>query len=520
MSYQVLARKWRPRNFSTMVGQQHVLRALTNALDADRVHHAFLFAGTRGVGKTTVARILAKSLNCESGVTSQPCGKCAACTEIDEGRFVDLIEVDAASRTKVDDTRELLDNVQYAPTRGRFKVYLIDEVHMLSGHSFNALLKTLEEPPPHVKFLLATTDPQKLPVTILSRCLQFRLKRLLPDQISGHLAHVLGEEGIKFDDAALKLIARGADGSMRDGLSLLDQAIAYCGGTVTEQGTREMLGTLDTGGLISLLGAIAAGSATGAVHALGELVEQSADPEQVLVELADSLQRIAMLQLVPDAADEELDAALLPLVPQFSPEYAQLCYQFATHGLRDLSLAPEPRLGLEMVVLRMLAFRLEEGGAVPMAAGTATPAKASVAEAAKKPASAAVSDWTAVVESLGLKGVAMELARNCVLVGRDGAALTLQLDTGLENLRSPNTEDRLRDALARHYGRDDLKLVIVAEGKPVAETPAKAQVRKASERVAEARSSLDDDAKLRSLTEAFGVEIDPSAVRPVDPEPN
>lgn len=509
MTYQVLARKWRPRNFTTMVGQEHVLRALVNALDSGRIHHAFLFAGTRGVGKTTIARILAKSLNCETGVTSAPCGTCSACLEIDEGRFVDLIEVDAASRTKVDDTRELLDNVQYAPTRGRYKVYLIDEVHMLSGHSFNALLKTLEEPPPHVKFLLATTDPQKLPVTILSRCLQFKLKRLPPDLIAGHLAWVLDQEGIKGDAAALKLLAKGADGSMRDALSLLDQAIAYCGGAVSESGTREMLGTIDRGGLHTLMGAIAEGDAPAAVAALDALVEQAADPEQVLAELADALQRIALLQVVPDAASED-DQALLDLATRFSPEYAQLCYQLALHGRRDLPLAPEPRGGLEMVVLRMLAFRLDEG--VPLSVAMPARAMKGIAEAPATPAVG--SDWFSVVSALSLKGMALELARNCVLKGREGDTLALELDTAFQQLRTANAETRLRDALSKKEGRE-LKLKF-SIGSPVAETPAQTLERKASERVQAARSSLTEDPNLKALTDAFGADFNPESVRPVD----
>ncbi len=520
MTYQVLARKWRPRSFSTLVGQEHVLRALVNALDSGRVHHAFLFAGTRGVGKTTIARILAKSLNCETGVTSAPCGKCSACLEIDEGRFVDLIEVDAASRTKVDDTRELLDNVQYAPTRGRYKVYLIDEVHMLSGHSFNALLKTLEEPPPHVKFLLATTDPQKLPVTILSRCLQFKLKRLPPDLISGHLAWVLEQEGIQGDAAALKLLAKGADGSMRDALSLLDQAIAYCGGTVSEGGTQEMLGTIDRGGLHALMGAIAGGNAPAAVAALDTLVEQAADPEQILAELADAIQRIALLQVVPDAAGDD-DQTLLDLAAQFSPEYAQLCYQLALHGRRDLPLAPEPRGGLEMVVLRMLAFRLEDGASSavvkpvkPVTTEKARP-RPEVASAPDAPSTPATSgDWFSMISSLSLKGMALELARNCVLKGREGDTLVLELDAGFQQLRTANAETRLREALSRKEGRE-LKLKFII-GNPAVETPAQTMERKASERVQAARSSLAEDPNLKALTDAFGADFNPESVRPVD----
>ncbi len=299
MSYQVLARKWRPRTFHEIVGQEHVVRALTNALDRQRLHHAFLFSGTRGVGKTTIARIFAKSLNCQVGMSSTPCGECAACQEIDAGRFVDLIEVDAASRTKVEDTRELLENVQYAPNRGRFKVYLIDEVHMLSTHSFNALLKTLEEPPPHVKFLLATTDPQKLPVTVLSRCLQFGLKRLPAGMIAAYLGKVLVEEGIPYEEEALRLLARAGDGSMRDALSLLDQAIAFGSGRVEQAVVAAMLGSIDRGMVSGLLEALAANDATALLQRVAKLDEAVPDYAAVLADLLSLLQQVALVHAVP-----------------------------------------------------------------------------------------------------------------------------------------------------------------------------------------------------------------------------
>ena len=359
MSYLVLARKWRPRRFEEMVGQEHVLRALVNALDSGRVHHGFLFTGTRGVGKTTIARILAKSLNCEKGVGSNPCGECAACQEIDQGRFVDLIEVDAASRTKVDDTRELLDNVQYAPTRGRYKVYLIDEVHMLSGHSFNALLKTLEEPPPHVKFLLATTDPQKVPVTVLSRCLQFNLKRLPPSLIGERLRLILDAEGVKYEQGAITLLARAADGSVRDALSLLDQMLAFGGGKVGEADARTMLGTIDRGRVRQLLGLLAAQDAEGLMRCVAEMDEHGPDYAQVLDELASLLQKVALHQAIPGLPADDVWGAteLAGLAAGLTAEDVQLYYQLAILGRRDLPLAPEPRSGFEMVLLRMLAFR-------------------------------------------------------------------------------------------------------------------------------------------------------------------
>ncbi len=359
MSYQVLARKWRPRSFREMVGQTHVLKALINALDSQRLHHAYLFTGTRGVGKTTIARIIAKCLNCETGITSTPCGECSVCREIDEGRFVDLIEIDAASRTKVEDTRELLDNVQYAPSRGRFKVYLIDEVHMLSSHSFNALLKTLEEPPPYVKFILATTDPQKLPATILSRCLQFSLKNMTPERVVEHLTHVLGVENVPFEDDALWLLGRAADGSMRDAMSLTDQAIAFGEGKVMAADVRAMLGTLDHGQVYDVLHALIEGDAKALLEAVRHLAEQGPDWNGVLSEILNVLHRVAIAQALPEGVDNghgDRDR-VLALAQALPAEDVQFYYQMGLIGRRDLPLAPDPRGGFEMVLLRMLAFR-------------------------------------------------------------------------------------------------------------------------------------------------------------------
>ncbi|HFX1849942.1 TPA: DNA polymerase III subunit gamma/tau [Pseudomonas aeruginosa] len=367
MSYQVLARKWRPRSFREMVGQTHVLKALINALDNQRLHHAYLFTGTRGVGKTTIARILAKCLNCETGVSSTPCGECSVCREIDEGRFVDLIEVDAASRTKVEDTRELLDNVQYSPTRGRYKVYLIDEVHMLSSHSFNALLKTLEEPPPHVKFLLATTDPQKLPVTILSRCLQFSLKNMPPERVVEHLTHVLGAENVPFEDDALWLLGRAADGSMRDAMSLTDQAIAFGEGKVLAADVRAMLGTLDHGQVYGVLQALLEGDARALLEAVRHLAEQGPDWGGVLAEILNVLHRVAIAQALPEAIDNGQGdrERVLALAQALPAEDVQFYYQMGLIGRRDLPLAPDPRSGFEMVLLRMLAFRPADADGAP-----------------------------------------------------------------------------------------------------------------------------------------------------------
>lgn len=359
MSYQVLARKWRPRSFREMVGQAHVLKALINALDNQRLHHAYLFTGTRGVGKTTIARIIAKCLNCETGITSTPCGTCSVCREIDEGRFVDLIEIDAASRTKVEDTRELLDNVQYAPSRGRFKVYLIDEVHMLSTHSFNALLKTLEEPPPYVKFILATTDPQKLPATILSRCLQFSLKNMSPERVVEHLSHVLTAENVPFETDALWLLGRAADGSMRDAMSLTDQAIAFGEGKVLAADVRAMLGSLDHGQVYGVLQALLEGDARALLEAVRNLAEQGPDWAGVLAEMLNVLHRVAIAQALPEAVDNGQGdrERVLALAAALPAEDVQFYYQMGLIGRRDLPLAPDPRGGFEMVLLRMLAFR-------------------------------------------------------------------------------------------------------------------------------------------------------------------
>ena len=358
MSYQVLARKWRPQFFKDMVGQEHVMRALINSLDNQRLHHAYLFTGTRGVGKTTIARILAKCLNCEKGISSEPCGTCSSCIEISEGRFVDLIEVDAASRTKVEDTREILDNVQYAPSRGRYKVYLIDEVHMLSNSSFNALLKTLEEPPEHVKFLLATTDPQKLPATILSRCLQFSLKNMTPERIVGYLQHVLAEENIPAEDPGLWLLGRAAEGSMRDALSLTDQAISFGNGQIKEMEVATMLGTVDRGRVFQLAIALAEANAADSLALVSQMAEHAVDFNNLLADLINLIHRIAIAQAVPDAVDNSQGdkEQVMALAQAMSPSMIQLMYQVALTGKRDLPIAPDPRAGMEMTLLRMLNF--------------------------------------------------------------------------------------------------------------------------------------------------------------------
>ncbi|MCG8370503.1 MAG: DNA polymerase III subunit gamma/tau [Proteobacteria bacterium] len=535
MSYLVLARKWRPKDFADTVGQEHVLRALINALDSERLHHAYLFTGTRGVGKTTIARILAKALNCEKGVTSTPCGECSACVEIDEGRFVDLIEVDAASKTKVDDTRDLLDNVQYAPARGRYKVYLIDEVHMLSKSSFNALLKTLEEPPSHVKFLLATTDPQKLPVTVLSRCLQFNLKRMTPRLISDRLAYICDAEKTEADGAALATIARAADGSMRDALSLLDQAIAYCGGKLEEPQVARMLGTIDHDHVVRLLRLLAGDDATGVVAAIREIDEQFPDYNRLLEDLARDLQRIAVFQIVGtcDSEDDLKEEEYAELAAALPAEDVQLFYQTAVIGRRDLHLAPDPRSGAEMTLLRMLAFRpvraatTDSGGGSPapgpktQQAAQAEPAAAAVQ--AKRPAQPAASDraaeeepdWNTIVGQLDLGGAVKLLAGNCVFLRRDGDTVHLGLDPRSESLLTRQRAQALAEHLSRHF--DEPLTVNVEIGAGAGETPAQEEVRLADEKLEAARHSLEADPNVQALKNMFGAELRSDTIELINP---
>ncbi len=513
MSYLVLARKWRPRSFTELVGQEHVQQALVNALDSNRVHHAFLFTGTRGVGKTTIARILARSLNCEQGVSSRPCGACAACREIDEGRFVDLIEVDAASRTKVDDTRELLDNVQYSPTRGRYKVYLIDEVHMLSNHSFNALLKTLEEPPPHVKFLLATTDPQKLPVTVLSRCLQFNLKRLPAALIAGRLQQILTAEGVESEPGAISLLARAADGSLRDALSLLDQMLAFGAGRVTEAETRRMLGTVDRAHVIRVVESLAQGDARGLLDAIAAADEFAPDYAQLLDELAAVLQKVALRQAVPDLPEDEIYTGdLLPrLAAVMDPETVQLGYQIAILGRRDLPLAPGPRIGMEMTLLRMLAFRPVTGEERPAAPA---PARSGRAASAAPPAPAVLcEDWPGIVAQLDLQGAARQLATNCELISRDGQRFRLRLDARAESLRTRQQEERFRQALSRVTG--SAVTLEFEVGTEPADTPARREEQARDQRLEQARLALESDPTVRVLRDRFGAVIQPESIKPV-----
>jgi DNA polymerase-3 subunit gamma/tau len=688
LAYTALARTWRPKKFAELVGQEHVRRALTNALETGRVHHAFLFTGTRGVGKTTIARIFAKCLNCETGVTATPCGVCGACREIDSGRFVDLVEVDAASNTKVDDTRELLDNVQYAPARGRYKVYLIDEVHMLSTHSFNALLKTLEEPPPHVKFLLATTDPQKLPVTVLSRCLQFNLKRLPVSLIAERMREILEKEGVPFEAAGLRLVAQAADGSMRDGLSLLDQLIAFGGGKAGEEEARAMLGTIARDHVVRLAELLGAMDVPELLSCARSLEEFAPDYAQVLDELAALFVRIAMKQAVSDFEGDELyDLEVLTrLAKAIAPEDVQLFYQTAITGRRDLGLAPDPRAGFEMTLLRMIAFRpLGEaeqlrggpsaggggaggsgssgggaaaaraaagagrggggrtsaaagsggglgadasggagdgsgggpagtGGGVPgsgrpfgglnagagdsaagasvtppMSAAAGSPtsgaaaaraaaaaaaagrsgasvvgggakgggaalaggvAAGSVASMRAAPAGSAPSGtssefgggygsgdqiaggapdrspsrvaggapdigepWSTLITRLELGGAARQLASNCQVMSRQGSVLRLALDARNKHMRTPAQEDKLAQALSRHFGQPiRLEFETAASG---IETPALAEQRASMEDLDAARRAFESDPGVQGLRERFGATLLPDTIRPV-----
>ena len=537
MSYTALARKWRPRRFDELTGQEHVLQALSNALETNRVHHAFLFTGTRGVGKTTIARILAKCLNCETGMSSAPCGTCATCREIDEGRFVDLIEVDAASRTKVDDTRELLDNVQYAPTRGRYKVYLIDEVHMLSTHSFNALLKTLEEPPPHVKFLLATTDPQKLPVTVLSRCLQFNLKRLSVSMIADRMKVILKAENIDFEPAAVRLIAEAADGSMRDGLSLLDQLLAFGGGKVAEGEARAMLATVDRRQVFQLARLLGTSDPAELMRFAQSLDEWAPDYGDVLDALATLLVRVALKQTLPTYEGDELHPSeqLAELAAALNPEDVQLCYQTAILGRRDLAWAPDPRTGFEMTLLRMVAFRLSSGStAAP--GGTAassgpvdgkSPRRASSAAASPSiqaqgavdmpprvapGATLDLSRWQETIAGLELGGAARQLAANCAYAGREGGLIRLTLDPAQSLLKTTSLIDKLSQALSRALG-ETVRVEIELAQAPV-DTPARAEQRAADAELDEARRSLESDATIRGFKEKFGASLKTDSVKP------
>ena len=551
MSYLVLARKWRPQTFTEVVGQEHVLRALINGLDQDRLHHAFLFSGTRGVGKTTLARIFAKSLNCEQGVSSTPCGKCDSCQEVDAGRFVDLIEVDAASRTKVDDTRELLDNVQYAPSRGRYKVYLIDEVHMLSTHSFNALLKTLEEPPPHVKFLFATTDPQKLPVTILSRCLQFNLRRLNIKQIAGHLDTILQAENIKYEVTALDDIAKAADGSMRDALSLLDQAITHGAGSVITAQIHDMLGTISQQQLYQLIQALVQQDAQALIKQSNELSIQGRDFTQVINDLLNLFQRIATLQMVPNIEDNDSHDLnkLRIFAEQLSPEIVQLFYQIALHGKQDLPYAADPKSGFEMTLLRMLSFE----PVITPTDNTLNSTKAHVKKTLiSEPTNREKTDnitsqssdkkivehpknissktevieknenpilnsdnWLTVIDSLKLTALARQLADNCAFIDYDHGKITLSIAAELAHLTGKKPQERL-EAVISKYLNQTISLVFQENvDKLVSATVATEKAQQANDDQERANASIHNDPAITAMKDAFGARVIESTIKPI-----
>ncbi len=544
MSYQVLARKWRPKSFETLVGQEHVVRALTHALDQQRLHHAYLFTGTRGVGKTTIARILAKALNCETGITSKPCGACSSCQEIDSGRFVDLIEVDAATNTKVDEMRQLLENATYAPTRGRFKVYVIDEVHMLSTSAFNAMLKTLEEPPEHIKFILATTDPQKIPVTVLSRCLQFNLKQMPMGHIVEHLARILEAEQVAFEPPALRHIAKGAAGSMRDALSLLDQAIAHGAGRIEEAGVRDMLGTVGEDHLFALLDGLAARDMLAMLAVAEQMDARSLSFDSALQELATQLHRIALVQLAPEAiVDEAERARLAGYARHLDAEFLQLCYQIAINGRSDLSLAPDEYTGFLMTLMRLTAFNPEtppalgvgappepaSRGASSAAAKVAQGAPLSKAEPAAAPSASSktpqetkpndaqspLGDWQGLLERLKLGGMVRELAHHCEVAEQTEGAIKLRLNPAHKSLlMNKATQDKLQAALSAHFG-GTVRLAIEI-GDLSGETPAQRAEAARNERQNRAIESLEQDAFVRDMIETFDATINEQSIKPLN----
>ena len=566
MSYLALARKWRPRDFSQVVGQEHVVSAFQHALDTNRVHHAFLLTGTRGIGKTTLARILAKSLNCETnGVSSTPCNTCGHCIAVDEGRFIDLIEVDAASRTKVDDTRDLLDNVQYAPTVGEYKIYLIDEVHMLSGHSFNALLKTLEEPPPHVKFVLATTDPQKLPVTVLSRCLQFYLKALSNEQIGSQLKWILENEGIEFEQSALRLLARSAKGSMRDALSLLDQTIAFGGGKVEEIQVRAMLGLVDDHFVLQILDSLADGNVDHLLAVCDQMATKSVDFINAIEELTVKFHQISVLQFSPDIDVETIvdKEQLITYVERFDKETLQLFYQMALLGKRDIYLAPDLRTGMEMTLLRMIAFTPSSAGdsttlekpankasnpspktspsfkkqaiekttssqVEPPKRDQESPSRPSVQSSTKtgqEPESAvdvqdgpesesiplSLPNWPGFAEELGVTGFAREVVMNSVLQAYENNLIKLGVDESCSHLVNDKRKTLIQSAFVEALGTDvELKLNVAEFDE---KTPQQLNQQKKDENLQKAENSIMNDPNIKELIDTLDASIIPGSIK-------
>ncbi len=518
---QVLARKWRPRNFAELVGQEHVVRALSNALRQQRLHHAYLFTGTRGVGKTTLARILAKALNCETGITDVPCGQCGACTAIDTGRFADLIELDAASNTQVDNMRELLENALYAPTSGRFKVYIIDEVHMLSRNAFNAMLKTLEEPPSHVKFILATTDPQKIPVTVLSRCLQFGLKQIPPAQIRGRLTEVLAAENVPADAASVALVARAAEGSLRDALSLLDQAIAHGGGRLEEASTRDMLGAVDQTYLYAILKALAAGDGPALVAGAERMAERSLSFESALQDLATLLHRVALAQVVAQSIpDDDPDAtAIRELALAFSAEELQLNYQIAAQGRAEIGLAPDEHAGFMMTLLRMLAFAPAQAGGAVIAAKApamvpAAPKRSDVTASpvARTGGKADPAAWAELVGQLGLSAMAHQLALRCEMTRHTADTVELRISQADERMFDKPYRDKLTAALRQLLGKQ-LKVAFVA-GEVAGQSPKAITDRKVEQRQAAAVAEIREDPFVRELIEDFDGSVEDTSIKP------
>lgn len=549
MTYQVLARKWRPKTFSDMAGQEHVLQTLIHALNNNRLHHAYLFTGTRGVGKTTIARIFAKCLNCEQGVSSTPCGKCAACIEIAEGRFIDLIEVDAASKTKVEDTRELLDNVQYSPSRGRYKVYLIDEVHMLSQHSFNALLKTLEEPPPHIVFLLATTDPHKLPITILSRCLQFNLKNLSPQKIVDYLRSVLMAELYSFDEPSLWIIAKAARGSMRDALTLLDQSISFCAGQVNEAGVGELLGTPDQTLLIEVLEAICRTDAAALLDCVSIIAERSFDYFLFLESLLSTLHRIAVAQLVPGGVDNSQGDRdqILEFARNFTSEDIQLYYQIALNGKQDISASHDPRIAFEMLLLRMLVFSPQAalGDSNSASAEQANSRDVSpttldqelITKEKKKPdftnspanslefsndiveiseytaassATVSVENWMKIVDELGITGITGNLLANCVIRSVNQNRILLTLDETQSSLFNEEHERRISQSISRYLGAE--VKVEISSGHLNVLSPAQLKQRQREEKVQQTLKTFEHDENVQDILRTFSAQLVPNSI--------
>jgi DNA polymerase-3 subunit gamma/tau len=512
MTYQVLARKWRPKSFQQLVGQKPVVQALTNAMNQNYLHHAYLFTGTRGVGKTTLARILAKCLNCEKNISAEPCGQCGNCQEIDAGNFPDLFEVDAASRTKVEETRELLDNVPYAPIKGRFKIYLIDEVHMLSGHSFNALLKTLEEPPAHVKFLLATTDPQRLPVTVLSRCLQFHLAPLSEDLIAEHLQFVLKNENIPYETAALNLIGRAADGSVRDALSLLDQNIAYGNGHIRESDTKQMLGITEPEILFALLNALLHENGDALHEGFQKLSETGAQFDQTLNDLLSILHQIAVLQAIPTTKNQKISQTLKALADQLSPENVQLYYQIALTGQRDLPYAPSPRTGFEMTLLRMLAFTPTNISITLPTPKSTAPAAVTTTVSAKKNENSPAEKWHTLLAKLNLDGAAKALAQQCSLKEYTDQHIYFLLHPKNRPLMQAQYVKRINEALNTYLEKNITVQIDIDESN--FETPSDIALQQKEQQQLAAEQAVYNNATIQQLMNTFGASIVKDSIKP------